>query len=65
MLNSPRFLLSLGMTLMLLGMVLPFLIVIHVLESTFFLNFFAWGASVGGLMLGMIGFLMWSKERNE
>ena len=65
MVNSPRFLVSLGVTLMLLGMILPFLMVIRVLESTFFLNFFAWGASVGGLTLGLMGFLMGSRKGNE
>ena len=65
MLNFPRFLVSLGVALMLLGMILPFLMVIRVLESTFFLNFFAWGASVGGLTLGLMGFLMGSRKGNE
>ena len=62
---APRFLLGLGILLMLLGIVLPFLMVIKVLESTFFLNFFAWGASVAGLALGTIGFAMYSKGRKE
>jgi hypothetical protein len=62
MINSPRFLLSLGVVLMLLGIVLPFLMVIAVLESTFFLNFFSWGASVAGLALGTIGFALWSRN---
>lgn len=63
--NSPRFLLILGVILMLLGMVLPFLMVIKVLESTFFWNFFSWSASVAGLALGTIGFAMYSKERKN
>lgn len=61
--NSPRLLLTLGVTLMLLGIVLPFLMIIQMLESTFFLNFFSWGSSVAGLAFGTIGFAMWSKER--
>jgi hypothetical protein len=65
MMNSPRFLLSLGVMLMLLGIVLPFLMVIKVLESTFFLNFFSWGASVAGLSFGTIGFAMWSRGRKD
>lgn len=65
MMNSPRLLLALGVTLMLLGIVLPFLMIIRMLESTFFLNFFSWGASVAGLAFGTIGFAMWSKERRE
>jgi len=60
-----RFLLSLGLLLMFLGIVLPFLMVIQVLESTFFLNFFSWGSSVAGLSLGMIGFAMYSRNRRD
>ena len=65
MMNSPRLLLSLGLTLMILGVVIPFLILIRVLESTFFLNFFSWGASVGGLFLGIIGVATWVRKRKE
>ena len=63
--NSPRLLLSLGLILMLLGIILPFLMVIHVLDSTFFLNFFSWGASVAGLAFGTIGFATWSRAKKE
>jgi hypothetical protein len=65
MLKSPRLLLSLGIFLMFLGIALPFLMIIQVLESTFFLNFFSWGASVAGLSFGTIGFAMWSRGRRE
>lgn len=63
--NSPRLMLSLGLTLMLLGIILPFLMLIHVLESTFFLNFFSWGASVGGLFLGVISVATWVRAKKE
>ena len=63
--NSPRFLLGLGVFLMLLGIILPFLMLIQVLESTFFLNFLAWGASVAGLAFGTIGFAMYSKGSKD
>jgi hypothetical protein len=65
MMKSPGFLLGLGLFLMLLGIVLPFLMLIQVLESTFFLNFFAYGASVAGLALGTVGFALWSRERRR
>ena len=65
MMNSPRFLLTLGIVLMVVGIVLPFLMVIQLLESTFFLNFFSWGASVAGLAFGTIGFAMWSRGRKR
>lgn len=63
--KNSRFLLSLGVMLMLLGIALPFLMIIHVLESTFFLNFFSWGASVTGLMFGTIGFALHSRMRKN
>lgn len=63
--NSPLLLLVLGLLLMLLGIVLPFLMVIQVLESTFFWNFFSWGASVAGLSFGMIGFAMNARNRRD
>lgn len=63
--NSPRFMLGLGVFLMLLGIILPFLMVIQILESTFFLNFLSWGASVAGLAFGTIGFAMYSKASKD
>jgi hypothetical protein len=60
--RSPRLLFSLGLTLMLLGVVLPFMMVIHLLESTFFLNFFSWAMSVTGLALGMISVTLMVKR---
>lgn len=65
MMNSPRLLLGVSILLMLLGIVLPFLMVIHALPSTFFLNFFSWGASVAGLAFGTIGFAMYTREKRD
>lgn len=65
MIRSPRFLVGLGLILMLLGIALPFLILVKVLESTFFLNFFAYGASVSGLFLGVIGVATWVRTKKE
>jgi len=39
--------------------------VIHMIESSFFLNFFSWGASVAGLSFGTIGFAMWSRTKRD
>ncbi len=63
--KSPRFLLTLGLILMLLGILLPFLMVVHVIESTFFMNFFSWASSVLGLALGMIGVTYMVKRRRD
>ncbi len=51
----PTTLLIIGFLLSLLGFGLPLLMVIHVLPSTFFLNFFSFGASMSGLVLGILG----------
>lgn len=60
---NPRFLLTLGIILMMGGIVLPFLMVIKILESTFFLNFLSSGIATLGLALGMIGFAMVNKRQ--
>ena len=52
--RSPRFLLSLGMILMLLGFILPVLMVMRILPLGFFLSFLSWTSSVAGLFLSVI-----------
>jgi hypothetical protein len=52
--EKPRTLLFIALCLLLFGWVMPFLMVIHAVESTFFLNFLSWGASVAGLYLGVM-----------
>lgn len=53
--RSPRFLLTLGLNLMLLGFILPVLMVMRILPLGFFLSFLSWIASVTGLFLSVIG----------
>lgn len=48
-------LIVIGFFLVLIGAVLPFMIVLKFLPSTFFLNFLAYFASVIGIFLGVIG----------
>ena len=49
------YLIIIGGILAILGVLLPLLMVIKVLPSTFFLAFFSHAASVSGLFLGLIG----------
>jgi hypothetical protein len=51
----PWGLILIGFLLALTGVILPFLMVIHLVPSTFFLNFFSYGASLTGVFLGIIG----------
>ena len=44
-----------GAGMMLISVILPWLMVLQLLRSTFFLNFLAYGLSVAGLLIGFIG----------
>lgn len=52
---NPKVLISVGFVLVCFGAAAPFLMVIGVLQSTFFLNFAAYGSSIVGLFLGLLG----------
>jgi hypothetical protein len=60
---KPRRLIFLGFILMLLGVIFPLLMVIKVMESTFFLNFFSYTLSLLGMILGIIGIAFEFKGR--
>lgn len=62
---SPRFLLTLGLILLLVGWVIPLLTIMGMMQSTFVVNFLAWGASVAGLFLGFFGGAMWVKMNRD
>jgi hypothetical protein len=53
--SRPRTLIAIGLLMALLGVILPFLMVMKILPSTFFLNFFSYIVSVLGLFIGLIG----------
>jgi len=57
--TQPRWFIIIAGFLLVIGAVLPFLMVIGVLESTFLLNFVTYFASVIGLFLGFIGIAMY------
>lgn len=61
-------LIVIGFVCVLIGAVLPFAIVMRWVESTFFLNFLAFGASMVGIFLGVIGTAMYvgdSRRKRE
>jgi hypothetical protein len=66
--RRPVYIILIGFILVLLGAVLPFLMVMRIIGSTFFLNFFSYGASVVGLFLGIIGsalFVQYHKKKTK
>lgn len=61
----PWSLILIGFILSLLGVALPFLMVVHVVPSTFFLNFFSFGASLLGLALGIAGGALYVRHHRK
>ncbi|MCZ2128441.1 MAG: hypothetical protein LC099_11795 [Anaerolineales bacterium] len=52
--EHPKLFFGISFLLMLFGVVMPLLMVIQVVPSTFFWNFLSFGASTLGLFLGVI-----------
>ena len=50
-----RVLFAISFVLVLFGAVAPFLMILHLMPTSFALCFLFYGASVAGLMLGLIG----------
>jgi len=58
----PNRMIAIGFVLVLVGFVGPLLMVLKVIEPTFALSFLSHGASVAGLVLGIIGSAMYSRS---
>ncbi len=61
----PLRLLVFGFLLVLTGAVLPFLMVIRIVEPSLLLSFVSYGASVGGIFLGLFGAAMFVGRRRH
>jgi membrane associated rhomboid family serine protease len=62
---DPRAILALGFVLVLLGAVLPFLMVMRIIQPTFALSFFSYAASIAGLFLGLIGAAFYTRKHKN
>lgn len=60
---KPKLTIFIGFIMMLLGVIFPFLMVIKMIESTFFLNFFSYTLSFLGMVVGIIGVAMQYKGK--
>jgi cytosine/uracil/thiamine/allantoin permease len=65
MLNYPGRLMAVAIGMMLFGVVMPFLMVIHILESTFLLNFLSFISSTLGSFLGIISIAVWRTKKKR
>ncbi|MCX6067753.1 MAG: hypothetical protein NT121_18690 [Chloroflexi bacterium] len=59
---NSRSIIVIGFVLVFLGFLLPFLMVMKILASTYFLNFFSFTVSLVGLLLGLMGAAQMSVE---
>jgi hypothetical protein len=63
---SPKATVILGVSMMTVGgFIVPLLMVIHLLESTFFLIFTSYAVSVAGLYLGIIGVAQYVQTKRK
>jgi hypothetical protein len=62
---NPLYFILVGFFLVVVGFALPFLMVLQILQSTFFLNFLAYAASFSGLLLGIIGSAFYTASRRK
>jgi len=57
----PGKMIAIGFVLVAFGFIAPLLMVIDVIEASFFLSFLSHGASVTGLLLGIVGAAQYSR----
>ena len=61
--ENPLRLIIVALVLLLLGVLLPTLMVLQLVESTLALNFIAYGCSTAGLVTGFIGIALYRRRR--
>lgn len=62
---TPLRLMAVGVGLMLLGILLPLLMILRLLESTLLMNFIAYLVSFGGLLVGLIGVVDYARTQRK
>ena len=61
--NSPLSLMLYGFFLLLFGFLLAFAMVLKVIEAGFLLSFVSYGASLSGLVLGLLGAVSFARRK--
>jgi type IV secretory pathway TrbL component len=62
---QPNKLLIVAFVLLLIGVVLPFLMVIKIIENSFLISFISYASSISGMVIGTIGVMMLSAGRRK
>jgi hypothetical protein len=61
--ENPLKLVAIGFGLLIVGVILPFLMVVGLIESTLFLNFLTVACSIAGLTVGFVGITQYFRSR--
>ncbi len=62
---SPLKLILFGFLLLLMGVLLPFLMVLRILEPTLLLGFASYLSSLAGLVIGLVGLALYSRSERR
>jgi len=62
---SPKGMMFLGVGLMILGVVLPFLMILRIIEASFWVSFLSYGGSVSGLVIAFLGLIMYARREKH
>ena len=62
---TPTQFLVLGFLLVTYGMVIPWLMVLQILEANFFLSFTSYAATFTGLLFGVVGVATYYRQRRK
>lgn len=62
---SGRTIIIIGAILVILGFILPFLMVIHMLELGWLIDLFSFVASTAGVFLGLVGSAMYVEDQRR
>ena len=62
---GPVQLMVIGFALLVLGVVLPFLMILKILESTLLLGFISYLVSFGGVILGFVGIVTYTSGQRH
>jgi membrane associated rhomboid family serine protease len=63
--DNPVRLMAIGLIGLIIGVVLPFMMVLRLIEPSFLLSFFSYGASIVGLLLGLLGAVSYARNEHE
>jgi hypothetical protein len=62
---SPKSMMLLGVGLMVFGVVIPFMMILRIIDTSFWLTFLSYGASVSGLVIAFLGLIMYARKEKQ